>query len=65
MDNDTFRYNDLRYPLSDKNNPNSSVFSFLLYVDNGNLNMKPFERDDENVSEALTELWERLKGKNK
>ena len=65
MDNDTFRYNDLRYPLSDKNNPNSSVFSFLLYNDNGNLNMKPFERDDENVSEALTELWERLKGKNK
>ena len=63
IDTNTYRYNDLRYPLSDKDNPNSSVFNFLLFDDKGNLNMKPFERDDENVSEALSELWIRLKGK--
>ncbi|WP_104733956.1 metal-dependent hydrolase [Hanstruepera ponticola] len=58
-----YQYNDLRYPLSDKNNPNSSVFSFILFDDDGALNMKPFVRDDENVSQAVKELWERMKGK--
>ncbi|WP_191860820.1 metal-dependent hydrolase [Hanstruepera ponticola] len=58
-----YQYNDLRYPLSDKNNPNSSVFSFILFHDDGALNMKPFVRDDENVSQAVKELWERMKGK--
>lgn len=62
LEDNTFRYNDLRYPLADKNNPNSSVFSFLLFNDKGNLNMKPFERNNESVSDALSELWERLKG---
>ena len=61
--NNEYQYNDLRYPLSDKNNPNSSVFSFILFDDDGALNMKPFERGDENVSQALKELWERMKGK--
>jgi inner membrane protein len=64
MDDNTFRYNDLRYPLTNKNNPNSSVFSFMLFNDNGNINMKPFERSEDNVSETLSVLWERLKGKN-
>ena len=63
IDDTHYKYNDLRYPLSNKNNPNSSVFSFVLYNDNGSLNMKPFQRNEENVSEALAELWERLKGK--
>lgn len=63
IDTNAYRYNDLRYPLADKDNPNSSVFNFVLFDDEGDLNMKPFERDDENVSEALSELWERLKGK--
>ncbi|PWK19689.1 metal-dependent hydrolase [Xanthomarina spongicola] len=63
MDNNLYKYNDLRYPLTNKNNPNSSVFSFVLFNDNGNLNMKPFQRSEDNVSETLTVLWERLKGK--
>ncbi|WP_223034187.1 metal-dependent hydrolase [Hanstruepera marina] len=63
MEDNLYRYNDLRYPLADKNNPNSSVFSFQLYDSEGQLSMKPFERSEEKVSEALSELWERLKGK--
>lgn len=65
IENNVYRYNDLRYPIADKNNPNSSVFSFRLFDDNGQLNMKSFERGEEKVSEALSQLWERLKGKTK
>ena len=63
LDDDTYRYNDLRYPITDNDNPDTSVFSFRLYDDNGSLNMKSFERNEENISEALNELWERIKGK--
>ncbi|PNQ72772.1 metal-dependent hydrolase [Hanstruepera neustonica] len=62
MDGQYYRYNDLRYPLADKTNPNSSVFSFMLFKDKGSLNMKPFERSDANISEALSELWKRMLG---
>lgn len=65
MDKDTYRYNDLRYPITNKNNPNSSIFSFKLFNDKGDLNMKSFERSEDNVSETLSVLWERLKGKRK
>jgi inner membrane protein len=58
-----FQYNDLRYPLINEENSNSSVFKFLLYEENGELNMKPFERNEDNISAAMTVLWERLKGK--
>jgi len=58
-----YRYNDLRYPLADSNNPNSSVFSFMLYKEGDRLNMKPFERNEEDPSKILSNLWERLKGK--
>jgi len=64
MDDNTYRYNDLRYPLTNMNNPNSSVFSFMLFNDDGNINMKPFEQSEDNVSETLSALWERLKGEN-
>ncbi len=63
MENDIYKYNDLRYPLADKENPNSSVFSFLLYKENEQLNMKLFERNTNKASEAIASLWERLKGK--
>ncbi|MDU8886291.1 metal-dependent hydrolase [Yeosuana sp. MJ-SS3] len=59
-----YRYNDLRYPLADSNNPNSSVFSFMLYEEGDRLNMKPFERNEEDPSKVLSSLWERLKGKD-
>lgn len=63
MEDNLYKYNDLRYPLLDSEKPNSSVFSFLLYKDNGRLNMKPFQREDDKASKALSNLWNRLKGK--
>ncbi|WP_406683757.1 metal-dependent hydrolase [Seonamhaeicola sp. MEBiC1930] len=58
-----FQYNDLRYPITSEKNSTSSVFRFLLFDDNGELNMKPFERNEDNISDALNALWTRLKGK--
>ena len=58
----TYQYNDLRYPLLDTTDPNSSVFSFMLYRDNGRLNMKPFERNTEKINVAIQSIWERAKG---
>ncbi len=61
--NDTeFRYNDLRYPLLDSTDPNSSVFSMLLFVEGGRLNMKPFEAKFDGMGNILVGLWERAKG---
>ncbi|MBP0905081.1 metal-dependent hydrolase [Mariniflexile gromovii] len=57
-----YQYNDLRYPILDENNPNSSVFSMMLYKENGRLNMKPFERKRDNFNTAMSNLWMRLKG---
>jgi len=57
-----YQYNDLRYPLVDEDS-NSSVFKFLLYEENNQINMKPFGRNEDNISDALNALWERLKGK--
>jgi len=57
-----YQYNDLRYPLIDEDS-NSSVFRFSLYEENNQINMKAFERTEDNVSDALNALWERLKGK--
>jgi inner membrane protein len=61
-DDDTYRYNDLRYPLSDLENPNSSIFSFLLFKENGRLNMIDFEQKSEEFSTVINNLWMRLKG---
>ncbi|HMB99924.1 MAG TPA: metal-dependent hydrolase [Flavobacteriaceae bacterium] len=63
IEDNLYKYNDLRYPLADSNNPNSSVFSFILYKEGNRLNMKPFERSEEDPSKVLSSLWERLKGK--
>jgi len=57
-----YQYNDLRYPLADEKS-NSSVFKFLLYEENNQINMKPFERNEDNISDAINALWERMKGK--
>jgi inner membrane protein len=57
-----YQYNDLRYPLSDENNPNSSVFRMLLYKENSGLDMKPFERKTDDFNKAISYLWVRLKG---
>ncbi len=58
-----YQYNDLRYPVTDKANSTSSVFRFRLYKADGEINMQPFERNEDNISNALHALWERLKGK--
>ncbi|MEJ2113077.1 MAG: metal-dependent hydrolase [Flavobacteriaceae bacterium] len=63
LDENNYQYNDLRYPLEDKENANSSVFKFILFKENNRLNMKPFERNEEDISKALSSLWERIKGK--
>ena len=57
-----YQYNDLRYPIVDEES-NSSVFKFLLYEENNELNMKAFERNEDNISDAINALWERMKGK--
>lgn len=57
-----YQYNDLRYPLLDEKNPNSSVFSMALYKENGRLNMKPFKPKTKDFNRAMSNLWKRLKG---
>lgn len=57
-----FQYNDLRYPLLEIDNPNSSVFSLLLYKDKNRLNMKPFTPKFESLGKVFNSLWERIKG---
>ena len=39
---DQYRYNDLRYPLLNADDPNSSVFSFTIYKDGERWNVLPF-----------------------
>ncbi len=60
-DENTFRYNDLRYPLLNADDPNSSVFSITVKKEGNRLNALPFEgkppsKEDFNVS------IERIKG---
>ena len=57
-----YQYNDLRYPLLEEEDPNSSVFRLLLFKENGRLNMKPFEPEFENIKTVMSDLWERTKG---
>ena len=57
-----YQYNDLRYPLSEETNLNSSVFSMMLFNENGRLNMKPFEPKTDDFNKAMSSLWLRLKG---
>ncbi|MFL1012693.1 metal-dependent hydrolase [Flavisericum labens] len=57
-----YRYNDLRYPLLDSTDSNSSVFSMLLFVEDSRLDMEPFEPKFENIETVLSALWERVKG---
>ncbi|NMH85933.1 metal-dependent hydrolase [Flavivirga algicola] len=62
MKDNEYHYNDLRYPILDENNPNSSVFSLTLYKDNDRLNIKPFEPKFDDFETAMSNLWERIKG---
>jgi inner membrane protein len=62
IEDNKYQYNDLRYPLLDEDDPNSSVFRMLLYKENGRLNMKPFAPKFENIETVMSDLWERTKG---
>ncbi|SEQ96645.1 inner membrane protein [Hyunsoonleella jejuensis] len=62
LNDNEYQYNDLRYPLLDLDNPNTSVFSLLLFKDQNRLNMKPFEPKFDSLGNILQLLWERIKG---
>ncbi|WP_240491710.1 metal-dependent hydrolase [Flavivirga aquatica] len=57
-----YEYNDLRYPLLDGENSNTSIFSLSLYKEEKRLNMKPFEPNFDDFGEVISRLWKRLKG---
>lgn len=62
LDDNEYQYNDLRYPLLDLDNPNTSVFSLMLYKAGDRLNMKPFEPKFNSLGDVMSTLWERIKG---
>jgi len=61
-ENEEYLYKDLRYPLVETKNGKESIFGLLLYKENNRLNMKPFEPKIDDMNEAMSALWERLKG---
>lgn len=62
INDNQYQYNDLRYPLLDEANPNSSVFSLLIYKDEKRLNMKPFEPKFDSLGDIMASIWIRIKG---
>ena len=58
----SFRYNDLRYPLLNEEDPSSSVFSFTIKKEGERWNALPFEGKPPS-SEDLRIFWERVKGR--
>ncbi len=60
-DINTFRYNDLRYPLLNEKDPNSSIFSFTLIKEGERWNTLPFNGKPPS-SEDLIMFWNRIKG---
>ncbi|TVZ59473.1 inner membrane protein [Flavobacteriaceae bacterium MAR_2010_105] len=62
LDDGLFRYNDLRYPSFDKNDPNNAIFSFTIQKEGNRWNIlpsdgKPPTREDFNY------LLKRIKGR--
>jgi inner membrane protein len=55
------RYNDLRYPSFDKDDPNNAIFSFTMKKVDDRWNILPF-RGKPPSSEDFSYLWERIKG---
>jgi inner membrane protein len=60
--NNFYLYNDLRYPLIETKAGYESVFSLYLFKDNNRLNMKSFEPKVDDFGDAMSKIWERLKG---
>jgi inner membrane protein len=61
LDDETFRYNDLRYPSFDREDPNKSVFSFTIKKEEERWNALPFDGKPPS-SEDLDYFWNRIKG---
>lgn len=59
---DNYLYSDLRYPLIKTKEGYLSVFSMELFNESNRLNMKPFEPKVDNMDEAMSDMWERIKG---
>ncbi|MFL2621051.1 MAG: metal-dependent hydrolase [Flavobacteriaceae bacterium] len=57
----TFFFNDLRYPLMDENDINSSVFRFLIKKTNQEWDSIPFETKAPD-KRSFQDFWTRLKG---
>jgi len=57
----TFFFNDLRYPLMDENDSDSSVFRFLIKKTNQEWDFIPFEVEAPD-KKSFQEFWNRLKG---
>ena len=58
---DTFLFKDLRYPLMDENDPNSSIFKFTITKTDDRWEAAPFYASD--LSEdAFEAFWTRIKG---
>ena len=60
-DPDTFLFKDLRYPLMDESDPNSSVFKFTITKKGDRWEAAPFYASDVS-SDALDSFWTRIKG---
>ena len=58
---DTYLFKDLRYPLMDENDPNSSIFKFTITKTNDRWEAAPFYASDLNEG-AFDAFWTRLKG---
>lgn len=60
-ENGVLRYNDLRYPSFDKNDPNNTIFSFTMKKEGDRYNILPFDGKPPS-SEDFSYFWERIKG---
>jgi len=61
-ENGILRYNDLRYPSFDKDDPNNAIFSFTMQKEDNRYNILPFDGKPPS-SEDFSYFWERIKGK--
>jgi inner membrane protein len=60
-DPNTFLYKDLRYPMMDENDPNSTIFKFTITKKEDRWEAAPFSAPDLNRG-SLDSFWTRLKG---
>ena len=59
---DQIIYKDLRYPLLDQNDPNSSLFSFRLVKEGNRWNTKNLSEErfkDQNAQDFVTDMFKR------